>query len=128
MLRKGLISSLTPPPHEDLIPSHLHLKSLQRAWRRTRDISAVEVVPAVVAGAPDLTQIVAVLDCAREMRAGCRHGAVLSAGGADEQARTIAKAEDLPTVRLQLADTPGYDRVATDVGGFRWHKITQDGI
>jgi hypothetical protein len=46
----------------------------------------------------------------------------------DQQARTIAKAEDLSTVRFQLAHTPGDDRIAANVGSFRGHEIAQDGI
>jgi hypothetical protein len=46
----------------------------------------------------------------------------------DQQARTIPKAEDLSAVRFQLADAPRHDRIAAQVGGFRWYEITQDGI
>jgi hypothetical protein len=46
----------------------------------------------------------------------------------DQQARTIAKTENLSTVRFQLAHTPGDDRIAANVGSFRGHEIAQDWI
>src|ERR1035437_4068662 len=73
-LRKKLISRLPPPPHEYLVPSHLHLKGFQRARRRPRNISAVEVIPAVVAGGPHPTQNLAGLGCGKERGGEGRHG------------------------------------------------------
>src|SRR5208337_1198487 len=127
-LRGKLISGLPSTPHEYLVPAHLYLKTLQGARRRTRNISAVEIVLAVMAGTPDLAQIVAVLHCAGQMRASRRHGAILSAGSADQQTRVITKPENLSTVRLQLRKPGGDDLVPAEICHRRRDKIAEHGI
>src|SRR5207244_10836725 len=48
-LRKGLISDISPAPHENLLTAHLDLKAFQRPGRRTRDVPSIYVVCSFIA-------------------------------------------------------------------------------
>src|SRR6266568_7388249 len=80
-----LTSSLPLAADYDFIAPHVHLKNIQRTRRGPRDVSSVQVVKTVVAGAPDLVEVVAVLHRATQMRAGCGKGAILAFGGQQQQ-------------------------------------------
>src|SRR5579883_787058 len=127
-LRKGLISRLPPAPHKNFLTAHLHFEQLQGARRGPGDVFAIQVVVTVVAGAPHVLHVIAILDRAREMGAGRRHGAIFSAGGADEYPRSIAEAEDLAAVWLELSNAAGHDRVASQVGRLGWNQVLEDGV
>src|SRR6476619_7953537 len=88
-----------------LVAPDLHFKGLQRTRRRAGNIAPVDVILAVMAGAPDLARVITILHGTRKVRAGGRHRFVLTAGGADQQPRTAAETKHLAAVRLQLADT-----------------------
>src|SRR5438477_9700811 len=124
----ALISRLPFPPHHDFVAAHVHVEQFQRTRRRTRNVAAREIVGAVMAGAPDLLQVAAILHCATEVSAGAGHGAVFAVGTEKQQAGPAAEAKNLGGVGLQFADARRDDGVSTHVSSGGRHKITQDGV
>src|SRR5579859_103469 len=64
--------------YDDFVAPDIYLKFFQRSGRWSRDVSPVEAVRAIVAGAPDCMQIVPVLNGAAQMSANGGHGVVLA--------------------------------------------------
>src|SRR5271166_9323 len=128
MLLARLILALPVTPHEDLVAANLHFKTFQRARRRPRDVTAAQVVHAVMAGAPNLMQIGAVLHGAGQVRTRSRHRTILSAGGADQKPGAAAEAKDLSTIERQLSNPASHNRIASQVGCLGWDQEAQDGI
>src|ERR1051326_4362583 len=92
--------SLPPAADDHVIALHVYVVALQRPRRRTADVAPRQVVHAVVARAPDLVEIVAVLHGAAQVRARSRHRLVLAVGGADQESGAAAEAEHLGRIRL----------------------------
>src|SRR5512133_1580139 len=85
-ITKPLISALPLSGDDDLFATHMDVVLLERTRRWTRDVASGEVVDAVVTGAPDLLDVVAVLHGATQVRAGGRHGFVFAFGTHHQQA------------------------------------------
>jgi hypothetical protein len=81
--------------NHDIITAGVNFKLFQRARRRTTDIFAAQVVLAVVAGAPNLFRVGAILHYAFEVGAHGRKRFELSGSCTDEDPRLIAELEDL---------------------------------
>src|SRR6478672_3114181 len=97
------MSGFLPASDKYLVAPDLHFKGFQRTRRRSRNVASVDVVFAVVAGAPDFASVITVLHRACQVRARGRHRLVLTARGTDQQSRAAAEAKNLAAVRLQLA-------------------------
>src|SRR5271169_3287615 len=78
-------SGLPFPADYKVLTAHMDPVALQRARRRARDIASVEVIHAVMAGAPNLVEVGAVLDRAAQMCAGGGKGAVLTFSDAQQE-------------------------------------------
>src|SRR6476659_10453146 len=98
-----------------LVAPDLHFKRLQRTRRRAGNVTTVDVILAVMAGAPDLARVITILHGARKVRAGGRHGLILAGGGTDQQSRAAAEAKHLAAIRLQLASLCSDDGAAAHV-------------
>src|ERR1700721_3774253 len=97
------------PGDHNLASANIHLKACQRPRRRTRNVSPVEPVRAIVASAPDFDQVGAVLNGAAEMRAHRGHAMVFALRGEQQQRRTVAEPEHFRTVRFEVSDPPRHD-------------------
>src|SRR5579864_9467301 len=94
--------SLPLSAYDDFVPANMDLIGFQGAGRRTRDIAAIQVVQAVVTSAPDLVEVVAVLNGATQVRANCRKGKVLSLGGHQQESGAGSQAKNLGAVWFQI--------------------------
>jgi hypothetical protein len=65
----GLKSGLPLPADYDFVAADVHLVGLKRAGRRAGDVAPVKIVEPIVASAPNLVEIVAILDGATQVRA-----------------------------------------------------------
>src|ERR1700758_3023441 len=108
-------SSLPLPADDNLIAAHMDIKQVERPWRRAGNIAAVEIVDSVVAGAPDLAQIVAILHGAAQMRASRGEGTIRAVAVHDQQTGTAAEPENLRGIRPQFRELGGDDLVAAKV-------------
>src|SRR3989338_7899711 len=99
---------LAPPAARDhhVLALHVHVVDFQRARRRPADVAALQVVDAVVAGAPDVVLAPAVLHGAFEVGAGGAEGAIVAGRRAHQDARAAAEAEDFAAVGRELVGPP----------------------
>src|ERR1700752_957251 len=70
-------------------------KFFQRARRRTGDIPAAEVVKAIVAGAPHLARVAAVLHGTTQVGAHGRESTILTVSGEQQQPGARAESKNL---------------------------------
>ncbi len=89
--------------HDDRVPADVDGVRLQRPGRRAGAVRALQVVVAVVAGAPDVLEVLPVLDDAGQVRADGRERPNLSAGRPDQDGRPRAELDDPPAVGLEAA-------------------------
>src|ERR1039457_5045372 len=82
----------------------MDIKHIERPGRRTGNVAAVEIVDAVVAGAPDLAQIVAILHRAAEVGTSGGESTIGAVALHDQQAGTAAEPENLAGIRLQVPE------------------------
>src|ERR1035437_4331168 len=127
-LQPGPPSSLLLTSHKDFVAADLDLERLQRTRWRPRDVAAVQVVHAVVAGAPDLAQIRTILHCAAQVGAGGRHGAIFARARLHQQPGTGAEAKRLRGVGLHLRKTCRKYGIATQIGELWWDQIAQNRV
>src|SRR5271157_239591 len=98
---------------------------LQRARRRSADVAAFQIVSTVVASAPDLPSVVAVLHGAVQVSADRREGLVPALPRANQDAGFGTELENLAGVRFQLAGLRRYHRAAGGFGDRRRDDVTE---
>ena len=92
-------------------PCSVDVEAIERPRRRTVDVAAVQVVVAVVARAPDVLEVGAVLHRAGQVRAGGGERAELARRRADDDDGRRAEGDDLAGVRRRCPPAlPAYDR------------------
>src|ERR1051326_974498 len=123
-----LISALPLSGDDDLFAAHMDVVLLERTGRRTRDVASGEVINAVVAGTPNLLNVVAVLHGATQVSAGGRHGFVFALGTHNQEPGPGAPIEYLGRVGLQVTDLGGDDGVATHIDRGGRDQVAHDGI
>src|SRR5690348_3838184 len=128
MIGNALISSLPLSGDDDLFAADVDVVLLERTGRRPGDVAAGEVVDAVVASAPDLLDVTAVLHGAAQVSAGGGHGLVFAVGAHHEQAGTRTELKDPGGIRFEVADFAGDDGVSAHVDGLGRDQVAHDGI
>ena len=89
------------------VPRTLTTNVSRGRGRRARDVLAVQVVVAVVAGAPDLAEVRSVLHRAVQVGADRGEGPEVTARGADQDPRAASELEDLPRIGLHVVGLDG---------------------
>jgi len=97
--------------------------SRERPGRRAAHVAAVQVVDAVVARAPDLARVTAILHGATQMSAHGRKGLVLPVRGPDQNGGFRAELENLGSVVFELANPGRHDRAAGGFGNRRRNDV-----
>ena len=103
-------------------------KDFQRTRRRTGDISPVQVVHAVMAGAPDFVQVAAILNRAAQVRADSGYGVIFALGGHQQQRGASSEPENLRAIGFQVTDLGGDHFVSAKVHHARRNEIAQYGV
>src|SRR5579864_1372147 len=106
----------------------MYIEHVERPGRRTGDVAAVEIVGSVMTGAPDLTQIAAILYSAAEVGAGSRERAIAAVVIHDQESGTASEAEDFSRIRLHLDLFRCDNLIAAEIHHCRWNKIAEHGI
>src|SRR5690242_384266 len=124
----GLKSGLPLSADYDFIATDVHLVGFQWTRRRAGDIAPIEVVHAIVAGAPDLVKIVAILHGAAEVRANGGERAIFAIGGHQEQRGPASKTNNLGAIRLDVANFSGHNFIAAKIRDGRGDKVAEHRI
>src|SRR5262245_13685853 len=102
MMLNMVVLGLAFTADHNFFATAVHLVGRQRAWRRAGNVAPIQVVHSVMAGAPNLSQVAAVLDGAAEMGASRGHRPVLALPSVDQNAGAASKAKNLEGVGLEL--------------------------
>src|SRR5689334_23894968 len=124
----GFKSALPFPADDDFVAAHVHLVGLQWTRRRAGNVASIEVVHAIVASAPDLVEIVAVLYGAAQVRANVGERSVLSVRSHEEERGPASKTNNLRAIRLEFANFSGHNFVAAKISDGRRNQVTEDRI
>src|SRR5208337_5246522 len=124
-MREAITSGLPLATDDNLVAALVNIEDGKRPGRRAGDVAPIEIVGSVVAGAPDLAQVGAILHDAAEVGAGSGERAEGAVGIENQQARLVAKAKDLAGVGLHLGNFCGNHLVSTEIR-HRWRdKVAQ---
>src|SRR5690349_5748370 len=122
MLVMGFKSALPFPADDDFVAAHMHLVGFQWTRRRAGNVASI------VASAPDLGEIVAVLHGAAQVRANGGERSVLSVRSHKQERGPASKTNNLRAIRLEVANFSGHNFVAAKIRDGRRNQVTEDRI
>jgi hypothetical protein len=106
----------------------MDLEGFKRTGRRTGDVAPIQVVETVVAGAPNLVEVVAILNSAAQMRADRGKGSIFTLGSHEQESRATTKSENLGAVRFQVSNLGCNYFITTKVRHRRRNQVSKHGI
>src|SRR5215467_9776498 len=124
----GLKSGLPLSADYDFVAAHMYLESFEWAWGWAGDVAPVEVIHSIVAGAPNLVEIGAVLHGTAQVSAYGRECAIFSFSGHQQECGPGSESNDLGAVRFEILYFCGNDLIASKISHGRWNQVAKHGI